>query len=272
MSFTVCANYEVWILPATTGQEQGRYRHPLRRGTAMKKLFVCAGIVLATVMSGPVAAKGDGPVVGVVEFKNESGAGWWRGGVGWELAGMLSNELVSTKSFRVVERSKLESVISEQNLAASGRVSAGSGAKMGQLTGADYLIMGTVTSYEENTANDGGGVSFGGFSVGGNKSEAYIAVDLRVVNASTGEIDFVRTIEGRSKGGGFRLSAYRGGFGGNLAKQKKTPAGKAIRAALMEISGYLECAMVTRSNKCLSAYDAKEDKRRESTAGALDLD
>ena len=32
---------------------------------------------------------------------------------------------------------------------------------------------------------------------------------------STGEIEYVRTIEGRSKGGGIRLGAYRGGFGGN---------------------------------------------------------
>ena len=185
---------------------------------------------------------------------------------------MLSNELVGTKSFRVVERSKLESVMAEQNLAASGRVSAGTGAQLGKLTGAQFLIMGTVTSYEENTADSGGGVSYGGFSIGGNKSEAYIAVDLRVVNATTGEIDYVRTIEGRSKGGGFRLSAYRGGFGGNLANQKKTPAGKAIRAALMEISGYLECAMVKQTSKCMREYDAKEEKRRESTAGALDLD
>jgi hypothetical protein len=68
------------------------------------------------------------------------------------------------------------------------------------------------------------------------------------------------------------LSAYRGGFGGNLANQKKTPAGKAIRAALMEISGYLECTMVKQTQKCLDEYDAKEEKRRESTAGALDLD
>ena len=38
---------------------------------------------------------------------------------GWELSGMLTNELAATGSFSMVERSKLEHVLDEQNLAAS---------------------------------------------------------------------------------------------------------------------------------------------------------
>lgn len=235
----------------------------------MKKAIL--SVLSITVLMAAGAAAADKPVLGVAEFKNESGAAWWSGGVGWELSGMLSNELVSTRAFRVVERSKLQSVIEEQNLGASGRVAAGTGAKIGQLVGADYLVMGTVTSFERDVADSGGGLSFKGFSIGGKKDEAYLAVDLRVVNTNTGEIEYARTIEGRSKGGGIRLSAYRGGFGGSLKNEQKTPTGKAIRAALMEISGYLECAMVER-DRCLREYEEKEQRRRESTAGALDLD
>ena len=55
--------------------------------------------------------RGGNPPVGVAEFKNESAAGWWSGGVGWELSGMLSNELSSSGDFRVVERAKLEKVL-----------------------------------------------------------------------------------------------------------------------------------------------------------------
>ncbi|MEM9302686.1 MAG: CsgG/HfaB family protein [Pseudomonadota bacterium] len=217
------------------------------------------------------AAQADKPVLAVAEFKNDSGAYWWGGGVGWELSGMLSNELVATGEFRVVERSKLESVLTEQDLAASGRVSAGTGAKIGQLTGADFLVMGTVTAFERDVADTGGGISFKGFSVGGSKDNAYLAVDLRVVNSTTGEIEYVRTIEGRSKGGGIRLGAYRGGFGGSLSNEQKTPVGKAIRAALIESSNYLECAMV-KQNRCLKEYEEKEQRRRDSATGALDLD
>jgi hypothetical protein len=104
----------------------------------MKKVLLGIGLAVSVLAPGVAAARGDKPVIGVIEFKNESGAGWWSGGVGWELAGMLSNELGATNAFRVVERSKLESVLAEQNLAASGRIAGGTGAKIGQLTGAQY--------------------------------------------------------------------------------------------------------------------------------------
>ena len=170
----------------------------------MKHVFLLGVALLGLGASeAALAQRGAGkPVVAVTEFRNESGAAWWRGGVGWELAGMLTNELAATKDFKVVERNKIEDVLSEQNLAASGRVAPGTGAKIGKLTGAQYLITGTVTAYEEETSSTGGGISFGGVSLGGKSEKAYLAIDLRVINATTGEVDFVRTIEGNAKGGG----------------------------------------------------------------------
>jgi len=235
-----------------------------------KTMFAVLLALAGTAAAGSAFAAGK-PSVGVAEFKNESAAGWWRGGVGWELSGMLSNELSSTGDFRVVERNKLDKVLEEQNLAASGRVRAGTGAKMGQVTGADYLVFGTVTSYEEHTADTGGGLSFRGISLGGKKSEAYLAVDVRVVNAETGEVDFSRTIEGRSSGGGISVGVFRGGFGGNLAHEENTPAGKAIRAALVEITDYLDCVMVKKGS-CEAEFGAKERKRRDGDRKAIKLD
>lgn len=235
-----------------------------------KSLSAVVLIVAGLVGAGSAFAAGK-PAIGVAEFKNETSAGWWSGGVGWELSGMLSNELSSSGDFRVLERNKLGNVLEEQNLAASGRVRSGTGAKMGQVTGADYLVFGTVTSYQENTASTGGGLSFHGISLGGKKSEAYIAVDVRVVNASTGEVDFSRTIEGRSSGGGMSVGLYRGGFGGSLAHEENTPAGKAIRAALVEITDYLDCVMVTKGS-CEAEFKAKEQKRRASDKDAIKLD
>ena len=237
----------------------------------MKYALIGALVLASAIGAQPAAAQGGKPVIAVAKFKNETNAGWWSGGVGWELSGMLSNELVSTGDFKVVERTQIESVLAEQNMAASGRISPGTGAQIGKLTGAQYLIAGTVTSFEENTASTGGGISYGGISLGGNKSEAYLAVDLRVINATTGEIDYVRTIEGRSKGGGVSIGVFRGGFGGALSNQKNTPVGKAIRAALVEITDYLSCVMVQRGG-CEAEFEAKEARRRQSTRDALDLD
>ena len=233
----------------------------------MKKLLILLTVMLA---SSSVFAK-DRSVVAVLDFTNETRASWWQTDVGRELGGMLANELVSTGAFKVVERNKLDSVLGEQDLGASGRVSKSTAAKMGKITGAQYLITGNVAAYEENTSSGGGGLSFKGISLGGKKNKAYLAIDLRVVNATTGEVEFVRTVEGHSKGGGMRVGFSRSGFGGSLGGQKKTPAGKAIRAALIEATDYLACVMYDQDG-CVKEYRDKERARRDSSKSALSLD
>lgn len=228
-------------------------------------------LVLAVMLCAGALYAAEKPSIGVADFRNDTSAGWWYGGAGSDLAGMLSNELSATEKFRMVERAKLGPVLEEQDLGASGRVSKGSAAKIGKLTGAKYLVMGTVSAYEEKTQGGGGGISFGGISLGGKKDDAYIAIDLRVVDTTTGEIAYTRTIEARSGGYGMNVGLYRGGFGGNMGKYDKTPAGKAIRACLVEISEYLSCAMVDQDN-CMAEYKAKDQKRRDTTKKAIKLE
>ena len=236
----------------------------------MNKPLIRSLFVLAIALTSVAAFAAD-PAVGVAEFRNDSGAAWWRGGVGNDLAGMLSNELASTGKFRVVERKKLQGVIDEQDLSEAGRVSKATRVKSGKLTGAKYLVYATVTSYEENVKGGGGGISFRGINVGGKKNEAYIAVDLRVVDTTTGDIAFSRSVEARAGGKGINLGLYRGGFGGNLNKEENTPAGKAIRGVIIEISEYLSCAMVEQGD-CMDAYDAKDTSRKEKTKKSIKLD
>jgi curli biogenesis system outer membrane secretion channel CsgG len=231
-----------------------------------KTLFALLLIFIA----GTAMAAGK-PVIAVNEFTNETSAGWWYGGAGRDLADMLTNELAATENFKMVEREKLAAVLDEQDLADSGRIKKGTGAKIGKLTGAQYIVTGSLSAYEENTQGTGGGVSFRGISLGGKKESAYLAVDLRVIDTTTGEVEFVRTVEGRSSGGGVNVGLYRGGFGGNLSKYEKTPAGKAIRAAIIEISEYLSCAMVEQGD-CMDEYKAKESARKEKTKKAIKLD
>ena len=226
-----------------------------------------AALALLCFASLASAAK---PTIGVAEFTNRSGAAWWRGGMGWEISGAVANELASGGKFRVLERSKLEHVLREQDLGASGRVQPGTAAKIGKLTGAQYLILGTVTSYEESVAGTGGGISIGPFSIGGESEDAYIALDLRVADTTTGELVHVRTVEASSSGGGLSLGFSSGLFGADLGGFEKTPAGKAVRACIIEIVEYLECVMVDRDG-CEADYQAKERARRQRTKDSISL-
>ena len=232
----------------------------------VKIVFIAATLICATMAFGS-----DKPSLGVAEFTNDTSASWWYSDVGRDLASMLTNELAATEKFKVVERAKLGKVLEEQDLAEAGRVSKKTGAKIGKLTGAQYLVYATVTAFDTNTAGTGGGLSFRGISVGGKKEDAYLAVDLRVVDTTTGEVEFTRTIEGRATSYGISGGLSRGGFSGGLGKYEKTPTGKAIRAAIIEITDYLSCAMVDKDD-CMAAYKAKEKARRDKSKSTLKIE
>jgi curli biogenesis system outer membrane secretion channel CsgG len=238
------------------------------------RLFVAAAMALASVASGTVVAR-EAPTltVAVIDFTNNSDSiSWWHGGVGTQLADVLSNELSATGDFKVIERQKIDSVLAEQDLASSYRMRPGSTPHTGNVTGAQYLITGSVASYTEDTSNTGGGLNIAGFRLGGGKKQAYVAIDLRVIDAETSEVVFSRTVEGRSTDSAVNVGGYLGhGVGGDFGHSQKTPASKSVRAALIEASDYLDCVMVKR-NGCEASYDKKEQKRRQGDKDSLDLD
>ena len=206
-----------------------------------------------------------------MRFTNHTSAGWWGGGVGTDLQDMLIAELASTNNFRVLERKELDDVINEQDLGASGMVNPRTRSRLGNITGAKYLIAATLSAFEQNTS--GGGLSFGGISLGGSQDKAYMAVDLKVIDVETGEIYDARTVEATSKSSGISIGVSRGGFNGHLGEYKNTPVGKAIRACIMEIVEYLDCSLIEgKDSGCMDDYRAKERNRREKTRGSIQLD
>ena len=231
----------------------------------------------------PVRAESK-PTISVPQFKNETSSWWWRTGTAKELSDALSNELNATGKFSVAERQKLGSVLSEQELAEIGLVQPETGAKKGKLTGAKYIVLGQVTAYEEQVADESSGVGIGGINIGGvrlggggnqKKQQAYVAIDLRVVDSTSGEVVHSRTVEGRatskSKAGSADVRIGGVNVGGNSKKTNRAPVGKALRAALIESTDYLSCVMVDKDS-CIEEFDAKEEKRRDETRSVLDLD
>lgn len=224
------------------------------------------------------------PTISVPDFKNDTNWWWWKNGTSRQLADALSNELTSTGKFTVVERQKLDVVLSEQELAELGLVRQETAAQRGNLTGAKYIVLGKVTSYEEGVSNEsaGGavsGINIGGISFGGggrkNKQQAYVAIDLRVVDSTTGEVVYARTVEGRATDESKSSSGGIGLFGislsGDQSKTDKAPVGKALRAGLIEITNYLSCVMVDKGS-CLAEFEQKEQRRRDNTQDVLQLE
>lgn len=238
----------------------------------MKKTLVIGLTVLLLGAVLTAAAQDEKPRMGVLRFTNRTSAGWWSASVADELSDMLASELASTKAFVILERKEIDAVIYEQDLSQTDRISSSTKVKLGKMKGAKYLVAGTVSSYEEQTRETGGGVRVGPVSLGGKQEKTYIAVDLKVIDTETGEIVDTRTIEAEAKGTAIGAGLSLRGFSLSGADAKKTPAGKAIRACVIYCSEYLACSLVNGEDApCMKKWDKMEDKRRERTKGVIDI-
>jgi curli biogenesis system outer membrane secretion channel CsgG len=201
------------------------------------------------------------PVIGVLKFQDETGALFMQGGIGRVLTTMLTNELSARPAFTVVERQKLRAVLEEQDLSQSGRVSAETSIAIGKLTGAQYLVTGTVTSFEEKVELSTRRGWLGGTKVTGVSEGGYLAVDLRVIDTTTGEIAYARTVEGMTP-------PAAPGEVRTADPLTQGPDQRAVRAAVIEIVDYLQCAMVVR-DACVAEYAAKDAARQERTRDSI---
>lgn len=104
------------------------------------------------------------------------------------IAGMLISELARNPAARVVEREQINQLLGEQNLGAQGRIDSATISRIGKVTGARYMVMGTFMDF------------YGDFRI-----------DARLVNTETSEIvktesdiaqrdhlfDLIRNVAGR---------------------------------------------------------------------------
>ncbi|MDD4241514.1 MAG: CsgG/HfaB family protein [Smithellaceae bacterium] len=239
----------------------------------MKKGLAC-GLIFLILLCASAAFAQEKPRIAVLRFSNNTSAHWWSGSTATELQDLLINELAATRAFRIMERRELGGALGEQQLSESGLTDPSTRLKTGRIKGAQYLVSATVSAYEES-GDEGGGVNFRGFSFGGGKKTAYIAVDLKVIDAETAEIIDTRTIEAASTSGGMRVSgssAIVPGLSGSLGRQTKTPTGKAIRGCIIEITDYLECSLALKDEECLKQYSAKDTRRRNRSKSSIELD
>jgi len=235
-------------------------------------------MMAATMLSACVAAHaedtrntGDGkPVLAVLKFQDETGAMPLQGGMGRVVTNMLASELAARNAFTVVERRKLYAILEEQNLAESGMLKPGDGAKIGQLTGAQYLVMGTITAFEADTETkvSGGGL-FRSARVEQINRGSYLAVDLRVVDTTSSEVRYARTIEGRTTDRESKIDLARADAGFQMIQNEADA--QAVRGAVLEIIDYLECVMVRR-DACVAAFENKEAQRRDTTRKTFKTD
>jgi len=206
----------------------------------MKKAFL--GLAAAAALlgwAGPAAAQAaKKPSVAVMDFDFGTVTDRWWGDydIGKGMADQVIDELVNSNTFRVIERKKLDTVLAEQDFAASDRAdpSAGKLAKIGKVLGVKYIIAGSITKFGSEKKSTGG--SFKGIGLGVGKAKTEVALTARVIDATTGEILISAKGLGVSKkGGGFAFAKGGTSFGTGTSDFRNSAIGEAQEMACAEL-------------------------------------
>jgi curli biogenesis system outer membrane secretion channel CsgG len=159
------------------------------------------------------------------DFTNVSSPSFYSAypGVSRGVSDILINRLVKDGTYSLIERSRIDAVLREQDLGASGRLDASSAAQIGKTLGVDAVIIGSVTRMDAQTRNSGG--SFGirlpfGLSVESTDVDAYVQLNVRMVSTTTGEILAVAEGTGNVSQSDTNLSGF--GFGGAVGGGSST--------------------------------------------------
>jgi curli biogenesis system outer membrane secretion channel CsgG len=190
-------------------------------GAAMVVLFVSTAALGATLKK----------IVAVSRFENKTA---WTGQVSLDdgMADQLTDALMQSGQFVVMERQTLGDVTAEQDLANSGRAQKSQSAQTGKLVNAQILVKGTVTEFENKSSGSENGVGFGGFNIGNKREEAHVGLIIRLIDTTTGEVLDSQRVEGKAASGGVKLGANVAGVGFGTSGFSKTPLGKAVQMAI----------------------------------------
>ena len=217
------------------------------------RLLLTTGFICLLSVAGQAADK---KRVAVMNFDFGTVQQWWSGNwdIGRGISDLIVNELVTAGTYRVIERNRLDEILGEQDLGASGRANTASAAQVGRVLGVNAMIVGTITQFgtEKKKKGFGGAFSkiggFGGGSYGTAKGKAKVGIDARIVDTTTGEILAVAKGAGESARSGLMLGGYGGGYGGgggagsvdmSSSDFRETILGEAVAAAVKELSQQL---------------------------------
>ncbi|NKI34367.1 hypothetical protein HFP89_04230 [Wenzhouxiangella sp. XN79A] len=188
--------------------------------------------------------------IAVARFDNKTADSqdWYSPSIGDGMADMLTTALVNSGRYIVLERESLDTVLTEQDLGASGRIRSDTAAAIGEIEGAELLIVAAVTEFDGNSGGTSGslggnrlGRAFG--AIAGGSRSAHMAIDLRVVDATTSRVLAATSVEGEAKD--FNLGGALGGYtgsyalGGSLSGWKNTPREKALRQVIEAAVDYV---------------------------------
>jgi curli biogenesis system outer membrane secretion channel CsgG len=199
------------------------------------RLAFLAGVAACLALAGSAEAQSKRPMVAVTDFEYGTVDNWWgQYDIGKGMADQVVNALLEDGSFRVIERKKLDTVMAEQDFTNSDRADPKTTIKLGKLLGVRYIVTGSITKF--STEKRGGGVRVKGIGLGGSKAKSEVALTLRMIDTTTGEIMIsAKGLGESSKGGGFDFAKDSFAIGTSSEEWRQSGLGQAQEKACNEV-------------------------------------
>lgn len=152
------------------------------------------------------------------------------------LTEMLTSVLVKSGRFQVLERAALQQIQQEQSIGASGATTRETAARQGALLGAQALITGDIAGFSYQKSTLGGSLTnvVKGLSVASEKVSAEVIIDLRLIDASTGEVIYSAKGSGKASQVGVAADLTRAEKSYSADATFTTPLGQASRSAIQD--------------------------------------
>ncbi len=179
----------------------------MKKQTYLIGIFVGLLFVFSTTYSQPKKR------VAVFTFQDKTDHRWhWWNGIspGEGMADMLTTALVKSGKYVVIERQEINKVLEEQKMGQAGLVTPESAAKIGKLLGVELAVMGAVTEFGYSKGGTGGRIK--GIGIGVKKQKATVAVDVRFVNTTTGEIIAAENVRKEKSKSGLQINSSKFAF------------------------------------------------------------
>lgn len=139
-------------------------------------LFLSLFVTLATLDAAEL------PSIAVADFTCDRRTDLTRG-----LPDLLAERLVNSKRFDVYERDKLNTVMREQGLQASGLTDPQTTVELGKMAGVHYILTGKLIDYGQETKN------FSGYGVHTRTTIYKLKATIKVMDVKTGKVLLAKT-------------------------------------------------------------------------------
>ena len=153
------------------------------------------------------------------------------------LTEILTTTLVDSRRFVVLERQQGQAVLAEQDFGASGRVNPQTAPGQGGIIGAQAMITGDITGYAYTQQAVGGNALnvVKGVTASASRVTAQVVIDLRLIDATTGEVLSSASGKGEASATGVASEITKGDRHLGTSGAWSSPLGDASREAIRKV-------------------------------------